>query len=165
MKSKLICLLFQQSVFHFKNLKSRNLSCHHKTWIRACSCRVLYFKKTFLITYKLFIAIALIKFVLLKSKWIFAYCPSLYFKKTILITYKLFPAIGLGLDTCGMESFRITQCKLFPAIALIKVCLLEIKVNLCRHKSSLYLKKTFLMIYKLFPAIALFSRNRSEFAQ
>ena len=44
--------------------------------------------------------------------------------------------------------------KLFPAIALIKVCFLEIEVNLC-HKLSLYFKKTFLTTYKLFPAIAL----------
>ena len=47
-----------------------------------------------------------------------------------------------------------TQCKLFPVIALIKVCLLEIEVDLC-HKPSLYFKKTFLITYKLFPAIAL----------
>ena len=36
-----------------------------------------------------------------------------------------------------------TQCKLFPVIALIKVCLLEIEVNLCCHKPSLYFKKHF----------------------
>ena len=44
--------------------------------------------------------------------------------------------------------------KLFPAIALIKVCFLEIEVNLS-HKLSLCFKKTFLTTYKLFPATAL----------
>ena len=41
---------------------------------------------------------------------------------------------------------------MFPAIALIKVCLLEIKVNL-HNEPSLYFKKTILMTYKLFLAI------------
>ena len=92
----------------------------------------LYFKKTFLITYKLFPAIALIKVCLLEIKVNLHNEPSLYFKKTILMTYKLFLAI----------------------IALIEVCLLKIEVNFY-NDHSLYLKKTFLITYKLFPAIAL----------
>ena len=71
----------------------------------------LYFKKTILMTYKLFLAIiALIEVCLLKIEVNFYNDHSLYLKKTFLITYKL-----------------------FPAIALIKVCLLEIEVSATKY--------------------------------
>ena len=78
-------------------------------------------------------------------------CPSLKFVWNFDFNYAV--CINSRKFVTSKKTFLMLY-KLFPGIAWIKVCLLEIEVNLC-HKPSLYFKKTFLITYKLFPAIAL----------